>query len=66
MSEELAIHDDLSTALEMFNLVDRCARAEEGRLSLLKHLDVDPEDKKAKAKKAKRTGPTVLATEPEL
>ncbi|XP_073360307.1 uncharacterized protein [Aegilops tauschii subsp. strangulata] len=66
MSEELAIHDDLCSALEMFNLADRCAKAEEGRLSLLKHPNVHPEDKNAKTKEAKRKGPTVLAAEPEL
>ena len=35
MKEELAIHEDLCTSLELFNLVTKCARAEEGRLSLL-------------------------------
>ena len=34
MKEELAIHEDLCTALEMFNMATKCARAEEGRLSL--------------------------------
>ncbi|XP_073353719.1 uncharacterized protein [Aegilops tauschii subsp. strangulata] len=53
MSEELTIHDDLCTALEMFNLADKCARAEEGHLSLLKHPDEDLEDKKAKTKEVK-------------
>lgn len=66
MSEELAIHDDLCSTLEMFNLTDRCTRAEEGRLTLLKHPADDPEDKKVKAKEVKRQGPAVLAAEPEL
>ena len=35
MKEELAIHEDLCTALEMFNMATKCARAEKGRLSLL-------------------------------
>ena len=35
MKEELAIHEDLCTALEMFNMANKCARVEEGRLSLL-------------------------------
>ena len=35
MKEELAIHEDLCTSLELFNLATKCARAEEGRLSLL-------------------------------
>ena len=33
MKEELAIHEDLYTALEMFNMANKCARAEEGCLS---------------------------------
>ena len=35
MKEELAIHEELCTSLELFNLATKCARAEEGRLSLL-------------------------------
>ena len=35
MKEELAIHEDLCTSLELFNLATKCARAKEGRLSLL-------------------------------
>ena len=35
MKEELAIHEDLCTALDMFNMETKCARAEEGHLSLL-------------------------------
>ena len=35
MKEELAIYEDLCTSLELFNLATKCARAEEGRLSLL-------------------------------
>jgi hypothetical protein len=31
MKEELAIHKDLCSALEMFNMANKCARAEEGR-----------------------------------
>ena len=35
MKEELAIHEELCMTLEMFNIATKCARAEEGRLSLL-------------------------------
>src|SRR4051812_9514072 len=35
MKEDLAIHEELCTSLELFNLATKCARAEEGRLSLL-------------------------------
>ena len=30
MKEELAIHEDLCTSLELFNLATKCARAKEG------------------------------------
>ena len=66
MKEELSIHEDLCTALEMFNMANKCARTEEGRLSLLELLDADPEDKKAKNKNMKHKGPAVLAAEPEM
>jgi hypothetical protein len=65
MKEELAMHEDLCSALEMFNLANKCARAEEGRLSLVELPEVDPEDKKTKAKEAKRKGPAMLAAKPE-
>ena len=35
MKEELAMHEDICTSLELFNLANKCARAEEGCLSLL-------------------------------
>ena len=66
MKEELVIHEDLCIAFEMFNMANKCARAEEGRLSLLEVPDADPEDKKAKAKDVKRKGAAVLAAEPEM
>ena len=66
MKEELAIHEELCTALEMFNMATKCARAEEGRLSLLELPAADPEDKKAKTKDVKRKGAAVLAAGPEM
>ena len=66
MKEELTIHEDLCTALEMFNTANKCAMPEEGRLSLLELPDADPEDKKAKTKDVKHKGPTVLVAEPEM
>ena len=66
MREELAIHEDMCTALKMFKLAAKCARAEEGCLSLQELPEAEADDKKAKAKEAKRKGPTVLATEPEV
>ena len=66
MKEELVIHEDLCTAMEMFNMANKCARAEEGCLSLLEIPDADPEDKKDKSKDVKRKGSAVLAAEPEM
>ena len=65
MKEELTIQEELCTTLELFNIATKCARAEEGRLSLLELPDADPEDKKTKTKDVKRKGPAVLAAEPE-
>ena len=65
MKEGLAIHEDLCTALEMFNMATKCARAGEGRLSLRELPRVDPEAKKAKVKDVKRKGVAVLAAEPD-
>ena len=65
MKEELAMHEDLCTSLELFNLATKCTRAEEGCLSLLELPAADPEEKKPKAKDVKRKGATVLAGEPD-
>ena len=65
MKEELAIHEELCTSLELFNLATKCARAEEGRLSLLELPTADPEEKKFKAKDVRRKGAAVLAVEPD-
>ena len=54
MKEELAIHEELCTSLELFNLATKCARAEEGCLSLLELPATGAEEKKAKAKDVKR------------
>ena len=61
MKEELAIHEDLCTSLELFNLATNCTRAEEGRLSLLELPAADPEEKKPKVKDVKRKGAAMLA-----
>ena len=66
MKDDLAIHEDLCTSLELFNLVTKCARAEEGRLSLLKLPPADPKEKNTKAKDVKRKGAAVLAAEPDM
>ena len=63
MKEELAIHEDLCTLLELFNLATKWARAKEGRLSLLELPATDLEEKKPKVKDVKRKGVVVLAAE---
>ena len=63
MKEELAIHEELCTTLELFNIATKCATGEEGRLSLLELLAADPEEKKAKVKDMKRNGAVVHAAE---
>src|SRR4051812_7512756 len=65
MKEELAMHEDLCTSLELFNLATKCARAEKGHLSLLELPVADPEERKPKAKDVKRKGAAVLAAEPD-
>ena len=50
MKEELAIHEELCTVLELFNLATKCARAEEGRLSLLELLATDQRKRKTRPK----------------
>ena len=59
------MHEDLCTSLDLFNLATKCARAEEGRLSLLELPAADPEEKNPKAKDVKRKGAVVLAAEPD-
>ena len=65
MKEEPAMHEDLCTSLELFNLANKCARDEEGRLSLLELPAADPKEKKLKAKDVKCKGAAVLAAEPD-
>ena len=48
----------------MFNMATKCARAEEGRLSLLELPAAGQEDKKAKTNDMKRKGASVLVAEP--
>ena len=48
--------------MEMFNMATKCARAEEGRLSLLELPAADLEEKKPKVKDVKRKGADVLTT----
>ena len=65
MKEELAIHEELCTSQELFNLATKCARAEEVRRSLLELPAAGAEEKKAKAKDVKCKEEAVLAAEPD-
>jgi len=62
MLEKLGINDELASAVKLFDLADRCAKAEEGRL--FAHNDPDAEPK-SKTKDSKRKTSAVLAAEPE-
>ena len=65
MKEELAIHEELCMTLELFNIVTKCARVEEGRLSLLKVPAANLEEKKAKVKDVNHKGVAILVEEPD-
>ena len=65
IKEELTIHKEICTSQELFNLATKCARAEEGHLSLLELPAAGAEEKKAKAKDVKRKEAAVLAAEPD-
>ncbi|KAI4978068.1 hypothetical protein ZWY2020_014622 [Hordeum vulgare] len=56
MKEELSMSDEMSTALEMFNLENKCARDEEGRLSLLGLQAAEPEREEGQGGEARSCG----------
>src|SRR5664279_1744907 len=67
MLEKLAINDELDSAVRLFDLADRYAKAEEGRLFAHNDPDAEPVStpSKSKNKDAKRKTHAVLAAEPE-
>ena len=65
MCEKIAINDNLTTALELFTIAEKYAKAEEGRLFINGDPDAMVDDMKTKGKEPKRKGPTVLAVESE-
>ena len=65
MLEKLSINDELESVAVLFDLADRCAKAEEGRLFAHNDPDAAPDAAKPKNKDPKRKGPAVLAAEPE-
>ena len=65
MLEKLGIHDDITTVVKLFDLADKCAKAEEGRL-FVKNEPGDPaEGSKKKKSSEKRKTTAVLAAEPD-
>ena len=62
--ETLGIHDYITTVVKLFDLADKCAKAEEGRL-FVKNEPADPaEGSKKKKSSEKRKTVAVLAAEP--
>jgi hypothetical protein len=63
MREKLSVNDELTSVIKLFEIADRCAKAEEGRLfvhNLPETLPPKPKSKDPKLKEA-----AVLAAEPE-
>jgi hypothetical protein len=63
MKEKLSVNDGLTSVVRLFEIADRCAKAEEGRLfvhNLLEALSPKPKSKDPKRKKA-----ATLAVEPD-
>ena len=64
MLEKLGIHDNITSVVKLFDLADKCAKAEEGRL-FVKNESGDPaEASKKKKSSEKRKTVAVLAAEP--
>jgi hypothetical protein len=60
MREKLSVNDELTSVIRLFEITDRCAKAEEGRLFALKVLPPKPKSKDPKRKEA-----AALAAEPD-
>jgi hypothetical protein len=62
MREKLSVYDELTSVVRLFKIIDRCAKAEEGRLFVHNLLEVLPP--KPKSKDPKRKEAAVLVAEP--
>jgi hypothetical protein len=62
MKEKLSVNDDLTSVVRLFEITNRCAKAEEGRLFVHNLPEVPPP--KSKSKDPKRKEAAALATEP--
>jgi len=67
MLEKLGIHDTLTSVVKLFDLADKCAKAEEGRLFVKNEPRTEPAEGSKPKKKAseKRKTTAVLAAEPD-
>jgi hypothetical protein len=63
MREKLSVNDELTSVVRLFEITDRCAKAEEGRLFVHNLSEALPP--KPKSKDPKRKEAAVLAAEPE-
>jgi hypothetical protein len=63
MREKLSMNDELTSAVTLFEIADRCAKAEEGRLFVHNLPEALPP--KPKSKDPKRKEAVVLAAEPD-
>jgi hypothetical protein len=63
MREKLSMNDELNSIVRLFEIADRCAKAEEGRLFMHNLLEVPPP--KPKSKDPKRKEAAMLVAEPD-
>jgi hypothetical protein len=63
MKEKLSVNDELTSVVRLFEIADRCAKAEEERLFVHNLPEAPPP--KSKSKDPKRKEATALATEPD-
>jgi hypothetical protein len=63
MREKLSVNDELTSIVRLFEIADRCAKAEEGRLFVHNLPEAHPPKPKSKDPKQKEAA--VLAAEPD-
>jgi hypothetical protein len=63
MKEKLSVNDELTSVVRLFEIADRCAKAEEERLFVHNLPEAPPP--KSKSNDPKRKEATALATEPD-
>jgi hypothetical protein len=63
MKEKMSMNDELTSVVRLFEITDRCAKAEEGRLFV--HNQPEAHPPKTKSKDPKRKEAAALATEPD-